>query len=122
MAYSRNRYLKALGIRKQIVDPPYYFVSQKIRLRILQSRSEKERIARREKVSIQTTEQWFTCLRPYLADLESTSESKLEHIIVAAYVDNISESVDRFGCSQNEKVLETKSSEPSTQPQAERNV
>ena len=89
MAYSmRNRYLKALGIRKHIVDPPYYFVSAENPFANPPKPIEAgEKLPEERKSPAKQPNEWFTCLRPYLADLESTSESKLEHIIVATYVD-----------------------------------
>ena len=89
MAYSlRNRYLKALGIRKHIVDPPYYFVSAENPFANPPKPIRKgEKLPEEKRSPSKQPNEWFTCLRPYLADLESSSESKLEHIIVAAYVD-----------------------------------
>lgn len=89
IAYSlRNRYLKALGIRKHIVDPPYYFVAAENPFANPPKPARAgDTLPEESKSTSKHSNEWFACLEPYLAELESTNESKLEHIIVAAYVD-----------------------------------
>ena len=83
----RSKYVRALGERKEVVDPPYLF--EKALNPMKQNWNEKQvKIEQAElHTSSKRNQAWFTCLHPYLKALDSQTGTKFQKIAISAYVD-----------------------------------
>jgi hypothetical protein len=83
----RSRYVRALGERKEVVDPPYLF--EKAINPMKQNWNEKQ--VKIEQAELHTSRKrnqaWFTCLHPYLKELDSHAGTKFQKIVLSTYID-----------------------------------
>lgn len=83
----RSKYVRALGERKDVVDPPYLF--EKAINPMKQNWNKKQ--VKLEQAELHTTSKrnqaWFTCLHPYLKALDPQTGTKFQKIVLSTYVD-----------------------------------
>ena len=83
----QNDYSKALGFRKEVVEPPYLAVQSinpmTLNWNKIQAKKEQEEFS----TSTKRKQFWFTCLQPYLMALEGHTGTRFQKIVLSTYID-----------------------------------